>query len=43
LRSYYLLDTATGHEITYDFNQNGQPEYAPFLGVGTHSGSRYPQ
>lgn len=42
LRSYYLLDAATGAEITYDFNHNGQPEYAPLLSVGTHSGNRYP-
>ncbi|MBN2394321.1 MAG: PQQ-binding-like beta-propeller repeat protein [Anaerolineae bacterium] len=42
LRSYYLLDVATGQEITYDFNHNDQPEYAPLLSAGTHSGSRYP-
>jgi hypothetical protein len=42
LRSYYLLNAASGREISYDFNQNGQPEYPPLLGVGTNSGSRYP-
>lgn len=42
LRSYYLLNAATGQEVTYDFNHNGRPEYAPLLSAGTHSGSRYP-
>lgn len=42
LRSYYVLNAATGQEITYDFNHNGLPEYAPLLSAGTHSGSRYP-
>lgn len=42
LRSYYLLDAASGDEITYDFNNNGQPEYAPLLATGTRSGSRHP-
>ncbi len=42
LRSYYILNPATGTEITYDFNHNGRPEYAPLLSAGTHSGNRYP-
>lgn len=42
LRSYYILNSATGQEITYDFNHNGQPEYAPLLSAGTNSGNRYP-
>jgi uncharacterized repeat protein (TIGR01451 family) len=42
LRSYYLLNAATGQEITFDFNHNGLPEYAPLLSAGTHSGNRYP-
>lgn len=42
MRSYYLLNTANGQEISYDFNHNGKPEYAPLLSTGTHSGSRYP-
>jgi hypothetical protein len=42
LRSYYILDPDTGAEITYDFNHNGKPEYAPLLSAGTHSGNRYP-
>ncbi len=42
LRSYYLLNAATGQEITYDFNQNGKPEYPPLLSTGTRSGSRHP-
>jgi hypothetical protein len=42
LRSYYILSPNTGVEITYDFNNNGKPEYAPLLSAGTHSGNRYP-
>lgn len=41
-RSYYVLNTATGQEITYDFDRDGRGEYAPLLSTGTHSGNRYP-
>ena len=41
-RSYYLLDTATGHEVTFDVDHDGRPEYAPLLNSGTNSGTRYP-
>jgi hypothetical protein len=41
-RSYFVLNRQTGKEITFDFNQNGQPEYAPILWFNTHSGNRYP-
>ena len=35
-RTYLILDKNTGQEITYDFNGNGKPEYAPFTWFGTH-------
>jgi hypothetical protein len=41
-RTYFVLDRQSGQEVTYDFDQDGQPEYAPFLWFGTHSGNRYP-
>ncbi len=41
-RSYYLLNAATGQEITYDLDHDGKPEYAPLLNTGTQSGNRYP-
>ncbi len=41
-RTYFVLDRNTGQEITYDFDQDGRPEYAPILWFGTHSGTRYP-
>jgi hypothetical protein len=41
-RSYYLLNAGTGQEITYDFDRDGRPEYAPLLNTGTNSGNRYP-
>ncbi len=41
-RSYYVLDAQTGQEITFDFDHDGQPEYAPLLRVGTNSGTVYP-
>jgi uncharacterized repeat protein (TIGR01451 family) len=42
LRSYYILNATSGQEVTFDFNGNGKPEYAPLLSYGTHSGNRYP-
>jgi outer membrane protein assembly factor BamB len=41
-RTYFVLNRATGQEVTYDFDGDGQPEYAPILWLGTHSGNRYP-
>ena len=41
-RTYFVLDRHSGQEVTYDFDQDGQPEYAPILWFGTHSGNRYP-
>ena len=41
-RTVFVLDRYTGQEVTYDFDQDGRPEYAPFLWFGTHSGNRYP-
>ncbi|MDD3826522.1 MAG: PQQ-binding-like beta-propeller repeat protein [Anaerolineae bacterium] len=41
-RVYFVLDATTGKEITFDFDQDGRPEYAPFMKVGTHSGTVYP-
>jgi hypothetical protein len=41
-RTVFVLDRHTGQEVTYDFDQDGQREYAPFLWFGTHSGNRYP-
>ena len=41
-RTVFVLDRRTGQEVTYDFDRDGHPEYAPFLWFGTHSGTRYP-
>lgn len=41
-RTYIVLDRQTGHEVTFDFDGDGKPEYAPVLWHGTHSGNRYP-
>jgi outer membrane protein assembly factor BamB len=41
-RTLFVLDRQTGQEVTYDFDQDGKPEYAPILWFGTHSGNRYP-
>ncbi|CAG0937088.1 Serine/threonine-protein kinase AfsK [Thermoflexales bacterium] len=41
-RIYYLLNAATGQEVTYDFDHDGLPTYAPLLNTGTNSGTRYP-
>ena len=47
-RSYYLLDATTGQEVTYDFDLDGRPEYAPLLNAGHKfrhalSGAYWPQ
>ncbi len=41
-RTFFVLDRATGQELTFDFDGDGNPEYAPILWHGTHSGNRYP-
>ncbi len=42
-RTLFVLDRRTGEEITYDFDSDGRPEYAPALWGGTTgSGNRYP-
>jgi outer membrane protein assembly factor BamB len=41
-RTYFVLNRSTGKEITYDFDHDGKPEFAPILWVGTYSGNRYP-
>ena len=41
-RTYFVLNRENGQEATYDFDKDGQPEYAPILWLGTHSGNRYP-
>jgi len=41
-RTYFVLDRSTGKEYVTDFDNDGKPEYAPFLWFGTHSGNRYP-
>ncbi len=41
-RTYFLLRRSNGTEVMYDFNNDGQMEYAPHAYMGTHSGSRTP-
>jgi len=41
-RTYFVLRADTGEEVTFDYDDDGNPEYAPFLWFGTHSGNRYP-
>ncbi|CAG0937086.1 Serine/threonine-protein kinase AfsK [Thermoflexales bacterium] len=41
-RSTFVLSTATGQEVTFDINGNGNPDYVPFFWWGTRSGMRYP-
>ena len=41
-RTYFVLDATSGQEVTFDFDNDGQKEYAPFLWFHTHSGNRYP-
>ena len=41
-RTYFMLDRMSGTEVTFDFDGDGAPEYAPVLWFGTHSGNRYP-
>lgn len=42
-RTYFIFNRFTGAEYTSDFDNDGNPEYAPFLWVGTQgAGNRYP-
>lgn len=42
-RTVFILDGATGEEITFDSNSDGQAEYAPMSWSGvTQSGNKYP-
>jgi hypothetical protein len=41
-RTMIVLNRSNGLERTYDFDNDGRPEYAPFLFVGTQSGNRFP-
>ncbi|MGA2617243.1 MAG: PQQ-binding-like beta-propeller repeat protein [Thermoguttaceae bacterium] len=41
-RTFFVLRRDTGKEVTYDFDGDGKPEYAPMLWHGTHSGNRFP-
>ena len=42
-RTVFVLNRATGKEYTTDFDNDGLPEYAPFLWFGTDgAGNRYP-
>ncbi len=42
-RTVFVLNRATGIEYTFDTDNTGKPEYAPFTWSGTtHSGNKYP-
>ncbi|HTP11063.1 MAG TPA: PQQ-binding-like beta-propeller repeat protein [Anaerolineae bacterium] len=41
-RTYFVLDAATGREVTFDINGNGKADYYPAFWWGTRSGMRYP-
>ena len=42
-RTVFVLDAVNGHEFTFDLNNDGKAEYAPFTWSGvTHSGTKYP-
>lgn len=41
-RTFLVLNRYSGEEYTTDFDNDGQPEYAPVLWQGTHSGNRFP-
>lgn len=41
-RTYFMFDRRTGREITFDWDHDGKPDYAPLPWHGTHSGTRYP-
>jgi outer membrane protein assembly factor BamB len=41
-RTLVVLNRGDGSEFTFDSDQDGNPEYAPYLYTGTYSGNRYP-
>lgn len=42
-RTYFIFNRFTGEEYTTDFDNDGNPEYAPFLWIGIKgAGNRYP-
>jgi len=42
-RTYLVLSRSSGSEVTFDADQDGLRDYAPFLwGGSTHSGNKYP-
>jgi outer membrane protein assembly factor BamB len=42
-RTVFVLDSASGQEVTFDSDGDGKLEYAPFTWSGvTHSGTKYP-
>lgn len=42
-RSVFILDALSGIEFSFDYNHDGQRDYAPFTYSGvTHGGTRYP-
>jgi outer membrane protein assembly factor BamB len=41
-RTIFIFDRASGEEVSLDLDGDGNPEYAPLLWFGTHSGTRFP-
>jgi outer membrane protein assembly factor BamB len=41
-RTYLVLNLSDGSEYTFDYDQDGYPEYAPIAFWGTRSGNSYP-
>ncbi|HZD57289.1 MAG TPA: PQQ-binding-like beta-propeller repeat protein, partial [Anaerolineales bacterium] len=41
-RTQFVIDAATGKEVTFDFDMDGKPDYAPISWVWTSEGTRYP-
>ncbi len=41
-RTYFMLNRNNGQEYTFDYDNDGRLEYAPFLYYGAKGGTRYP-
>ncbi|PIR43764.1 hypothetical protein COV24_00805 [candidate division WWE3 bacterium CG10_big_fil_rev_8_21_14_0_10_32_10] len=41
-RAYFVLNASSGTEKIFDFDQDGNNNYAPIVWTGTQSGTRYP-
>lgn len=41
-RSFVMLNASSGSEYRFDSDQDGYPEYIPFVRAGSNSGNRYP-